>query len=93
MLAGARRVIAFPSQTARERNETSIARPEEMAKAAADVCATSLGLLQSSGASANPKPRAAPSENPATPTQNTLQPLAEVMIPTTQTEDSTPSIR
>src|SRR3984957_4397936 len=62
-----------------------------MAEAAADVGATSLGLLQSSGASANANTRAAPSENPARPAQNTVQPLAEVIIPTTQLEDSTPN--
>src|ERR1700746_3288446 len=64
-----------------------------MADGAADVSATSLGLRQSSGASANANPSAAPSENPATPAQNTVQALADVMIPTTHTEESAPSIR
>src|SRR5690349_21646796 len=64
-----------------------------MAEAAADVSATSLGSSQRIGASANANARAAPSENPARAAQNTVQALAVVMIPTTQTEDNTPSTR
>src|ERR1700722_19123321 len=64
-----------------------------MARAAADVSATSFGSSQSSGASASPNDSAAPHENPTTPAQNTVQALAEVMIPMTQMQNSAPNIK